>query len=93
MSRILFFLGIFLIIGIAWAVTRRRQALSIKERDELDELRRNERVRKKAAAQIGEPMDRCEECGVFFPRRDAVRRGAHVYCSARCRDAAAKRGE
>lgn len=93
MSRILFFLGIFLVIGIAWAVTRRRQALSIKERDELDELRRKERMRRSASAQIGEPMERCEECGVFFPRRDAVRSGGHLYCSARCRDAAAKRGE
>ena len=43
MSRILFFLGIFIVIAVAWAISRRRQSLSIQERDELEELRRNER--------------------------------------------------
>lgn len=40
MSRILFFLGIFIVIAVAWAISRRRQSLSIQERDELEELRR-----------------------------------------------------
>ncbi|MDO5531851.1 PP0621 family protein [Sutterella sp.] len=91
MSRILFFLGIFAVIAICWTLSRKKQELSIKERDELEELRRNERGRKNAAAVIGEPMEKCEECGLYIPKRDVVRRGSHTYCSARCRDAAAKR--
>ena len=77
-------------IAVAWAISR-RQSLSIQERDELEELRRNERGRKNAQAVIGEPMEKCEECGTYFPRREAVRRGTHIYCSARCRDKASKR--
>ena len=91
MSRILFFLGIFIVIAVAWAISRRRQSLSIQERDELEELRRNERGRKNAQAVIGEPMEKCEECGTYFPRCEAVRRGTHIDCSARCRDKASKR--
>ena len=42
----------------------------------------------RSAKALGEPMEKCEHCGVFFPRREAVRAGGHVYCSERCRDAA-----
>ena len=35
MSRILFFLGIFIVIAVAWSISRRRSELTIKERDEL----------------------------------------------------------
>ncbi len=91
MSRILFFLGIFIVIAVAWSISRRKSSLSIRERDELDELRRRERGRRNAQQAIGEPMEKCDECGVYFPRRDAVRSGEGVYCSERCRDAAKRR--
>ena len=68
MSRILFFLGIFIVIAVAWSISRR-----------------------KSSQAIGEPMEKCDECGVYFPRRDAVRSGEGVYCSERCRDAAKRR--
>lgn len=43
MSRILFFLGIFIVIAVAWSISRRRSELTIKERDELEELRRTQK--------------------------------------------------
>lgn len=93
MGRILFFLALFIVIAIAWSVSRRRQSLSIRERDELEELRRRERGRKNAELAIGGPMAKCEECGVYFPKDEGVHSGEHVYCSKRCRDAAARRAE
>ena len=80
MSRILFFLGIFIVIAVAWSISRRRSELTIKERDELEELRRT-------PAAVGEPMERCAHCGTYFPKCDAVHRGGKSYCSAECRDA------
>lgn len=91
MSRIIFFLGIFIVIAVAWSISRRRQSLSIQERDELNELRRRERGRRNAQEAIGEPMEKCDECGVYFPRRDAIHENGRIYCSKRCRDAAARR--
>ena len=81
MSRILFFLGIIVVIAVSWAISRRRNRLSNEERVELEAFRKTPQA-------IGEAMEKCEHCGVFFPRREAVRSGTHVYCSARCRDAA-----
>ena len=72
MSRILFFLGIFIVIAVAWSISRRRSELTIKERDELEELRRTQKGRTPAA--VGEPMERCAHCGTYFPKCDAVHR-------------------
>lgn len=85
MSRILFFLGIFIVIAVAWAISRRRAELSIRERDELEALRRAQKGRTPAA--VGEPMEKCAHCGTYFPRREALHRGTKSYCSAKCRDA------
>ena len=85
MSRILFFLGIFIVIAVAWSISRRRSELTSKERHELEELRRTQKGRTPAA--VGEPMERCAHCGTYFPKRDAVHRGGKSYCSAECRDA------
>lgn len=85
MSRILFFLGIFIVIAVAWSISRRWSELTIKERDELEELRRTQKGR--TPATVGEPMERCAHCGTYFPKRDAVHRGGKSYCSAECRDA------
>ena len=54
MSRILFFLGIFIVIAVAWSISRRRSELTIKERDELEELRRTQ---KRAHARCGGRAD------------------------------------
>ena len=84
MSRILFFLGIFIVIAVAWSISRRRSELTIKERDELEELRRTQKGRTPAA--VGEPMERlAHTAGRIFPKRDAVHRGGKSYCSAECR--------
>ena len=91
MGRILFFLGLFLVIGIAWAVSRRRNSLSNEERVELEALRREREERIQKTERLGEPMEKCAYCGVYFPKREAVYRGGKVYCSAKCRDADAKR--
>lgn len=90
MGRILFFLVLIIVMAVAWAISRRRNSLSNEERVELEAFRKAERERgRKSAKAIGEPMAKCEYCGVFFPRREAVHSGEHVYCSARCRDRAA----
>ena len=89
MGRILFFLVLIIVMAVAWAISRRRNSLSNEERVELEAFRKAERERgRRSAKAIGEPMEKCEHCGVFFPRREAVHSGEHVYCSARCRDAA-----
>ena len=81
MGRIIFFLVLIIVMAVAWAISRRRNSLSNEERVELEAFRKAEKA-------LGEPMEKCEHCGVFFPRREAVRAGGHVYCSERCRDAA-----
>ena len=89
MGRIIFFLVLIIVMAVAWAISRRRNSLSNEERVELEAFRKAEKARgKRSAKALGEPMEKCEHCGVFFPRREAVRAGGHVYCSERCRDAA-----
>ena len=86
MGRIIFFLVLIIVMAVAWAISRRRNSLSNEERVELEAFRKAEKARgKRSAKALGE---KCEHCGVFFPRREAVRAGGHVYCSERCRDAA-----
>lgn len=96
MSRILFFIGLIVVIAVGWAVSRRRNQLTNKERVELEAYRlrdKAERDRSRRTAALGETMCRCEECGTYFPKSEAVRSGSHVYCSTRCRDAAAASGK
>jgi len=33
-------------------------------------------------------MVKCDHCGLYFPKREAVLSKERVYCSKRCRDAA-----
>ena len=89
MGRILFFVALFAAIWIAWTLNRKRNRLDNEERRELERLRAKDREsRGLSRVPAGEPMVKCEHCGVFFPKREAVLRGEHVYCCARCRDKA-----
>ncbi|MFU0842431.1 MAG: VATC domain-containing protein [Burkholderia sp.] len=91
MGRILFFIALFGAIFVAWTISRKRNSLDNEERRELERLRAKERRSKgKDKLPAGEPMIRCENCGIYFPKKDAVWSGEHAYCSKRCRSAAEK---
>ena len=80
MGRVLFWVILIAAIAIAWAVSRRRNSLSNKEREELARLRGELRARKE---------DRCPVCGTYFPEKTGVWRKDVCYCSEECR----RRGE
>ena len=87
MGRILFFVFLIAALWIAWSLKRKRNALDNEERRELTRLREKERESQGRANQpAGEPMVKCDACGVYFPKKDAVLRGEGVYCSKACRD-------
>ena len=87
MGRILFFVLLALGIAVAWSLSRRRNKLDNRERLELELLRRERRRDEERRAAAGEQMVCCAHCGVYVPAGDALRRGEHVYCSPKCRDA------
>ncbi len=87
MGRIIFWILLFAFIAISWMISRRRSSLTNEERVELEVLRREAKNRGRSR-ELGEPMSKCEYCGMYFPAREAVRRRGRVYCSGRCRDAA-----
>ena len=87
MGRILFFVLLALGIAVAWSLSRRRNKLDNRERLELELLRRERRRDEERRAAAGEQMVRCAHCGVYVPAGDALRRGEHVCCSPKCRDA------
>ncbi len=94
MSRILFFVLLIVVIAAAWTLSRRRNALNNEERRELERLRGAEAERKgRNALSEGEPMVACDRCGTYFPKRDALHSGEHVYCSRFCRDQARAEAE
>lgn len=74
---------------VAWTLSRRRNSLDNEERRELKRLRaRSARLRESLASLPGEVMVKCDHCGLYFPKREAVLSKERVYCSKRCRDAA-----
>lgn len=84
MGRILFWAILIAAIAIAWSLSRRRNALSNKEREELARLRGELRA-KEADRRAGEAMRRCPVCGVFFSEKTGVWRKDVCYCSDECR--------
>ena len=68
MGRVLFWVILIAAIAIAWAVSRRRNSLSNKEREELARLRGELRARKEDR-RSGEAMRRCPVCGTYFPEK------------------------
>ena len=78
MGRILFFVALAVAMWVAWTLSRRRNSLDNEERRELKRLRAKER----------EAQGKCDHCGLYFPKREAVLSKERVYCSKRCRDAA-----
>ena len=89
MGRILFFVALALAMWVAWTLSRRRNSLDNEERRELKRLRAKEReAQGKSREPSGEVMVKCDHCGLYFPKREAVLSKERVYCSKRCRDAA-----
>ena len=90
MGRVLFWVILIAAIAIAWAVSRRRNSLSNKEREELARLRGEGRLRRlQEYRHSGEAMRRCPVCGTYFPEKTGVWRKDVCYCSEECR----RRGE
>ena len=88
MGRILFFVALAAAMWIAWTLSRKRNSLDNEERRELKRLRAKEREAQRHSREpAGEVMVKCEHCGLYFPKREAVLSKEHVYCSKRCRDA------
>ena len=87
MGRILFFVALIVAIWIAWTLNRRRNRLDNEERRELQRLRDKEREAQGRPRQTGELMVKCDHCGMYFPKKEAVLSQEHVYCTKRCRDA------
>lgn len=88
MGRILFFVALAAAMWIAWTLSRKRNSLDNEERRELKRLRAKEReAQGRSREPAGEVMVKCEQCGLYFPKREAVLCKEHVYCSKRCRDA------
>lgn len=92
MGRILFFVALAVALWIVWSLKRRWNALDNEERRELKRLREKEREREERLHHpVGEVMVKCDACGVFFPKKEAVLRGESVYCSKACRDRSEKK--
>ena len=88
MGRILFFVALIVAIWIAWTLSRRRNRLDNEERRELKRLRAKEREAQGHSREpAGELMVKCDRCGLYFPKREAVLFKEHVYCSVKCREA------
>lgn len=91
MGRILFFVGLAVLMWVAWAISRRNNKLDNEERRELRRLRREKAEGEKRAERtraLGEMMVKCAHCGTYFPKSEGVRRGDRLYCSVACRDKA-----
>lgn len=91
MGRLFFWVVLIAVLALAWIVSRRRNRLSNEERLELELYR--QQAKEKAAERVvkpGESMTKCEHCGLYFPTREAVHNGSHVYCGAQCRRDAQK---
>ena len=85
MGRILFFVGLAVLMWVAWAISRRNNKLDNEERRELRRLRREKAEGEKRAERtraLGETMVKCARCGTYFPKSE----GDRLYCSVACRD-------
>jgi hypothetical protein len=73
MGKIIFWL---VVVFVALFVLRLSNAakLKVRAREHADELRRQ--------AAAGEPMVRCNDCGVYLPRAEAVPAGSGFHCPA-----------
>ena len=78
MGRILFFVALAVAMWVAWTLSRRRNSLDNEDRE----------AQGKSREPSGEVMVKCDHCGLYFPKREAVLSKERVYCSKRCRDAA-----
>ena len=87
MGRILFWVGLIVVI---WAVI----VLGRRRREAADREARREQRRAEAARKIGVPvpMKTCPVCGTHFPENEAVLGEGVAYCSEKCRGAA-RRGK
>ena len=83
MGRILFWVLLIVAMAFAWQLSRKRNALSNKERQELYRLRGRYR-REQEARTSGEPLDECPTCGKFFPRSSGYHSKGKNYCSKEC---------
>ena len=74
MSRLLFWIGFFVLVVMAVRSKLRAAAPPQASRPS---------ARPAQAPQVeAEPMTSCGKCGMYFPASEAVRSGGHDYCCA-----------
>ena len=84
MGRILFWVGLAVIIYAVIVIGRKRRSAEEKA------LRREAQAAA-AAAQTPRPMLQCPVCGTHFPKEEAVLGNGVAYCSEKCRGEARRR--
>lgn len=90
MGRILFWVGLAVIIYAVIVIGRKRR--SAEEKALRREARREaEAAAAAAAAQTPQPMLQCPVCGTHFPKEEAVLGNGVAYCSEKCRGEARRR--
>lgn len=87
MGRILFWVGLAVIIYAVIVIGRKRR--SAEEKALRREARREAQAA--AAAQTPQPMLQCPVCGTHFPKEEAVLGNGVAYCSEKCRGEARRR--
>lgn len=87
MGRILFWVGLAVIIYAVIVIGRKRR--SAEEKALRREARREAQAA--AAAQTPRPMLQCPVCGTHFPKEEAVLGNGVAYCSEKCRGEARRR--
>lgn len=89
MGRILFWVGLAVIIYAVIVIGRKRR--SAEEKALRREARREAQAAAAAAAQTPQPMLQCPVCGTHFPKEEAVLGNGVAYCSEKCRGEARRR--
>ena len=82
MGRILFWVGLAVIIYTVIVIGRKRRSAEEKA---LRREARREAQAAAAAAQTPQPMLQCPVCGTHFPKEEAVLGNGVAYCSEKCR--------
>ena len=90
MGRILFWVGLAVIIYAVIVIGRKRRSAEEKA---LRREARREAQAAAAAAQTPRPMLQCPVCGTHFPKEEAVLGNGVAYCSEKCRGEARRSRE
>ncbi len=86
MGRLLFFVLLALLIWIAWTIQRRQKAYHRRTEARLRRMEERQGIHPEQELEMS--TLECEQCGIYFPKSEAVHRNGHVYCSEVCAERA-----